>query len=73
MGEWMKKPIAAGSLFLGKFIVDFVLSDALKATQFGMPNSKEPVRITGWYYDADRSFDGKFDNFDNLCSIIGNR
>jgi len=49
MGEWMKKPIAAGSLFLGKFIVDFVLSDALKATQFGMPNSKEPVRITGWY------------------------
>ena len=49
MGEWMKKPIAAGSLFLGRFLVDFVLSDALKATQFGVPNSKEPVRITGWY------------------------
>lgn len=49
MGEFMKKPIAAGSLFLGKFLVDFVLSDALKATQFGVPNSKEPVRITGWY------------------------
>ena len=26
-----------------------MLSDALKATQFGVPNSKEPVRITGWY------------------------
>ena len=49
LGEYMKKPIAAGSLFLGKFIVDYVLSDALKATQFGVPNSKEPVRITGWY------------------------
>ena len=49
LGEWMKKPIAAGSLFLGKFIVDFVMSDALKATQFGIPNGKEPVRIVGWY------------------------
>ena len=49
LGEWMKKPIAAGSLFLGKFQVDYVLSDALKATRFGVANSKEPVRITGWY------------------------
>ena len=49
MGEWMKKPIAAGSLFLGKFLVDFVMTDPLSATRFGVPNSKEPVRITGWY------------------------
>ena len=49
MGEWMKKPIAAGSLFLGKFVIDYVLTDALKATQFGVPISKKPVRITGWY------------------------
>lgn len=49
MGEFMKKPIAAGSMFLGKFVIDYVLSDALKATQFGVPVSKEPVRITGWY------------------------
>ncbi len=49
MGEFVKRPIAAGSLFLGKFIVDNVLLDALKATQFGVPNAKEPVRITGWY------------------------
>ncbi|MBR7031361.1 MAG: PCMD domain-containing protein [Prevotella sp.] len=49
LGEWMKKPIAAGSLFLGKFMIDYVLTDALKSTQFGVPNSKEPVRITGWY------------------------
>ncbi len=49
LGEFMKKPIAAGSLFLGKFMVDYVMSDALKATQFGVPNGKEPVRIVGWY------------------------
>ena len=49
MGEWMHKPIAAGSLFLGKFIVEQVLKDPLQATQFGIPNAKEPVRITGWY------------------------
>ncbi|MBQ3767833.1 MAG: PCMD domain-containing protein [Prevotella sp.] len=49
MGEWMKKPIAAGSLFLGKFLIDNVLTDALKATRFGVPVSKKPIRITGWY------------------------
>ena len=49
MGEWMKKPIAAGGLFLGKFIIDYVLTGALKATKFGIPISKEPLRITGWY------------------------
>ena len=49
MREWMKKPIAAGSLFMGKFQIDYVLTDALKSTRFGVPNSKEPVRITGWY------------------------
>ena len=49
MGVMMKKPIASGCLFLGKFKVEHVLTDALKATQFGVANSKEPVRITGWY------------------------
>ena len=49
IGEWIGKPIAAGNLFLGEFVVDYVLTDALKATRFGVPNSKEPVRITGWY------------------------
>lgn len=49
MGEFVKKPIAAGSLFLGKFLVEHVMSNPLKATQFGVPNGKEPVRIIGWY------------------------
>ena len=49
IGEWIGKPIAAGNLFLGDFLVEYVLTDALKATQFGIPTSKEPVRISGWY------------------------
>ena len=60
LGEWMNKPIAAGSLFLGKFVVEYVLSDALKATQFGVTNSKDPVRITGWYkYKPGKDFTDK--------------
>ena len=49
LGQTFKMPIAAGNLFLGRFLIEYVLSDALKATQFGVPNGKEPVRITGWY------------------------
>lgn len=49
LGAMFGKPIAAGSLFLGTFLTEHVLSDALKCTQFGIPNGKEPVRITGWY------------------------
>lgn len=68
MGEFMKKPIAAGSLFLGKFVVDQVLTDALKATQFGVPNGKEPIRITGWYkYKPGEKFTDKDMN------VIANR
>ena len=48
-GQLFGKPIAAGNLFLGEFLIEYVTSDALKATQFGVPNPKEPVRITGWY------------------------
>ena len=48
-GELFKKPIAAGNLFLGEFVIEHVTGDALRATQFGVPNPMEPVRITGWY------------------------
>ncbi len=49
LGAMMKKPIAAGNLFLGKFIVENVLFNTLKTTQFGIPIDKEPVRVTGYY------------------------
>ena len=60
MGETLKKPIASGSLFLGRFVVDQVLADVLKSTLFGVPNGKEPVRITGWYkYQPGEKFTDK--------------
>ena len=43
------KPIAAGNLFLGKFNVNAVLTNALKATEFGIPTSQQPVKVSGWY------------------------
>lgn len=60
LGAMFKKPIAAGSLFLGKFLTEHVLSDVLKSTQFGVPNGKEPMRITGWYkYQPGEQFTDK--------------
>lgn len=49
LGEAMRKPIAAGNLFLGKFIVEKVLSEPLRSTQFGTPVDRDPVRVTGYY------------------------
>ena len=48
-GAAFGKPIAAGNLFLGKFNVNAVLLNPLKATEFGIPTDKQPVKITGWY------------------------
>ena len=48
-GAAFGKPIAAGNLFLGKFSVNAVLLNPLKATEFGIPTDKQPVKITGWY------------------------
>ncbi|MCR5129850.1 MAG: PCMD domain-containing protein [Prevotella sp.] len=49
LGRMMKKPIAAGNLFLGNFIVENVLFNALKATEFGININRVPVRVTGYY------------------------
>ena len=49
LGEYMKKPIAAGNLFMGKFIFDNLLFNPLQTTQFGYVIDREPVRITGYY------------------------
>lgn len=49
LGLAMGKPIAAGNLFLGHFDVSAVLTNALEATKFGIPTSREPVKVSGWY------------------------
>lgn len=49
LGALFGKPIAAGNLFLGRFIIENVLLDALKATDFGIPTDRVPLRVKGWY------------------------
>ena len=49
MGKAFKRPIAAGSLYFGKFDINKVLTDPLKSTQFGIPIDRVPVRVTGYY------------------------
>lgn len=48
-GKDMGKPIAAGNLFLGRFILDQAMMDPLKATEFGVQWDRDPLRITGYY------------------------
>lgn len=48
-GAIAKMPIAAGNLFIGSFDVSNAMKDALKATLFGLPFTKEPVTLTGYY------------------------
>lgn len=45
----VKMPMAAGNLFIGKFITETALRDALKSTQFGTPFDGKPVKLTGYY------------------------
>ena len=51
-GTWgaaLKMPIAAGNLFLGTFNNSVALKTPRKATQFGVPFSRKPLRLKGWY------------------------
>ena len=57
LGKAMSKPIAAGNLYFGRFIVDNTLSNTLKATEFGVRWDRQPVRITGYYkYQPGKDF-----------------
>ena len=60
LGIMFKRPIAAGSLFMGKFIIDQVLINTLKSTRFGRPIDREPVHVTGYYkYTPGKDFTDK--------------
>lgn len=51
-GSWgarLKKPIAAGNLFIGTFDSSAAVSQPLKATHFGTPFFNEPVSFSGYY------------------------
>ena len=48
-GKTFRKPIAAGNFFLGTFNTDSALTNTLKTTNMGIPYTKEPVKVTGYY------------------------
>lgn len=48
-GNDLGMPIAAGNLFMGKFDVLSALTNALKATQFGVPFYYVPSTLVGYY------------------------
>lgn len=48
-GAMVKKPIAAGNLFIGSFDTGPVLTDPLSATQVGLPFNQIPLALEGYY------------------------
>ena len=65
-GEWganLKKPIAAGNLYLGSFVTNTALVNPLRATRFGKPFYLKPQRLRGWYkYAPGANFTNKDNN-----------
>ena len=48
-GKTFKKPIAAGNLFFGKFNSKYALTNTLMCTEMGIPFTKKPLKVTGYY------------------------
>lgn len=54
-GSLFGSPMAAGNLFLGNFKLN--TAQPLKSTQFGIPYTKEPLSLTGYYkYQAGKEY-----------------
>lgn len=49
LGKMTGRPIAAGNMFLGKFNAELAMTDALHATEMGVPFSSVPLKLTGYY------------------------
>lgn len=43
------RPIAAGNIFLGKFNVGKAIFNSMQATEFGIPFTQKPVKLSGYY------------------------
>ena len=48
-GAMVNKRIAAGNLFIGTFDMGSALTDAMKATHFGLVFDRQPMTLTGYY------------------------
>ena len=62
-GEKLKKPIAAGSIFIGEFSKGSAVLNPMKATRFGLqiiPERCKPVALKGYYkYSAGKEYKDK--------------
>lgn len=62
-GAAVNMRLAAGNLFIGTFDVQSALKDAMKATRFGLPFDRKPLRFSGYYkYKAGEKFQNKAGN-----------
>lgn len=65
LGQGSRMPMAAGNLFLGSFITQTALIDALRSTHFGLPFDKKPVKFTGYYkYFPGEKFQDRYGNIE---------
>lgn len=64
LGKLASRPIAAGNLFLGKFDVTKALSNSMESTMFGVPVTKKPLKMSG-YFKYSRG-----DTFTNIDSEV---
>lgn len=70
-GEMVKKPMAAGSLFIGKFDILNAMQDALKSTKFGTPFVNIPRALKGYYKYAPGETFFEADSKGNLVEVPG--
>ena len=60
LGSLVGKPLAAGNLYLASFDFGMAMRDAMKATKFGIPFDKKPIKLTGWYrYQPGKKYQDK--------------
>jgi hypothetical protein len=80
-GAMVNMRIASGNLFLGTFDAAYALRDAMAATCFGLPFTKQPDRLIGYYqYTPGATYQdklgnavaGKVDNFDIYAVLYRN-
>lgn len=48
-GAMVKRPLAAGNLFIGTFDISKALTETMKATRFGLPFDMRPLTFSGYY------------------------
>lgn len=64
-GERVNMPIAAGNLFIGRFVTATAVAQPLRATRFGLPEvvGGRPLRLEGYYtYTAGKTMTDKKGN-----------